>query len=300
MKPKETLLAISQILARLYGIRDYLTLQKDHVITLESSEVKKQDNFLRKEATLRAIVEENKSISRFGDGELRLAFLQGNTVYEDLSIKKAKSLQEVLSSGQKDLIIGVNFYFMQSAIWQLVRNVVTELKPSNRYESTLEEDDISVFDRPQQRAELLKYWSLVEKRFSYNLYGEACVFRSGIFIEAYKERRLEAIGESLRKFINVKSIILICPENPNSALLDGRNIFAHGSWKSERLSYLPIPSKNTFSSLNEVKGKIDKVIQGHDLVLIQAGATGTILSHWILQNYGVQALDIGNFDWHLL
>jgi hypothetical protein len=300
MNSKENHFTISHFLTRLYGLRDYLALQKNYLNAPDWSENQKQDNYLRKEETLRAIVEENKSISRFGDGELRLAFLQGNTVYEELSIKKAKSLQEVLNSSQKDLIIGVNFYFMENIKWPLLRNVSTQLKKPDSYESIFSKDDILVYNRSKSRTELLKYWSLVEKRFSHNLYGEACVFRSGIFIEAYKEGRIEAIRKSLQKFFNAKSILLICPQNSILVLLDGKNLFAHGPWKSVRLSHIPIPPKNTFSLLNEVKVEISKAIQGHDLVLIQAGATGTILSHWILQNYGIQALDIGNFDWHML
>ena len=70
-------------------------------------------NIFSSEETLNEIIKKNRSISRFGDGELRLIFGKG-IPFQTVNKVLIKKLKKVLKSNKKGLLIGINIPYNNS------------------------------------------------------------------------------------------------------------------------------------------------------------------------------------------
>ena len=76
-------------------------------------------NILSSEDTLDEIIKNNRSILRFGDGEIRLIF--GKKIgFQNANKILAKKLKKVLKSKRKGLLIGINFPYNNSYLNKLI------------------------------------------------------------------------------------------------------------------------------------------------------------------------------------
>jgi hypothetical protein len=76
-------------------------------------------NILSLEDTLDEIIKNNRSISRFGDGEIKLIF--GNKIgFQNANKMLAIKLKKVLKSKRKGLLIGINFPYNNSYLNKLI------------------------------------------------------------------------------------------------------------------------------------------------------------------------------------
>jgi len=252
------------------------------------------------ETTLSSIIKDGKSIARFGDGELRLAFLQGSTVYENMSLRKSRLLREVLLNSHGNLLIGFNRKFVSSPSWQILNRPNVAHKLPSEILSLRAKDDVLVLNRADQQLELIKYLNHLNRFYPRIRYGEASVFRSEIFVQSYVDNRLLYLRDELRNFFRYKSILLVAPGSQNKFSSDLKESFSVGEWKCRKLTHLSITEINTFDSIDDIFRQIGERLVGHDLVMIKAGATATILASWISERFSIQTLDIGNFNWHLI
>lgn len=154
------------------------------------------------EDTFREIIENKKSIARFGDGEFGIIFGEQRWRFQGKNEKLAGRLKEALQSRQENLLIGLNDFYGDLSTWtkRAADGVRIYLMPEVRkkHYALLERDreyacaNISRNETPEGVRRQKQIWE-----------GRDCVF-----IEGFQTRM--GVGNDL--FDNAKSIVrILCP-----------------------------------------------------------------------------------------
>lgn len=212
--------------------------------------------------TIDDILIDKKSISRFGDGELRSMLNKGNDVYQPQSPELSKRLKEVLSSDLDNLIIGLPGPLCSVKI-EILDSKYFWIRFINLYGNLISE-------------------YLDPKR----VYGNQGISR---FYLGLKDKRLSVqILGKLKKIWDKKEILII--EGEFSRLGVGNDLFENAAG----LSRLVCPAENAFAKYDEILEASKKY--GKDKpILIALGPTATILSYDLARS-GYWAIDIGHID----
>jgi glycosyltransferase family protein len=212
--------------------------------------------------TLDDITLHKKSISRYGDGELRSMLNKGNDAFQPQSPELSKRLKEVLSSDLENLIIGLPGPLC---------SVKTEGLGSKYFWLRF----------------INSYGNLISEYLSAEkVYGNAGISR---FYLGLKDKRLSVqVLEKLKKIWDGKETLII--EGEFSRMGVGNDLFENAA----SLSRLICPAENAFAKYDEILQAAKKY--GKDrLILIALGPTATVLSY-DLAKYGYWAIDIGHID----
>ncbi len=173
----------------------------------EISDRKFQENLwypkiMSEEDTFREIIENKKSIARFGDGEFGIMFGEQRWRFQGTDDRLACRLKEALQSRQENILIGLNNFYGDLSTWtrRAADGVRIYLTPEVRkkHYALLDRDreyacaNISRNETPRRVEWQKKIWD-----------GKDCVF-----IEGYQTRM--GVGNDL--FDNAKSIVrILCP-----------------------------------------------------------------------------------------
>jgi len=214
------------------------------------------------EQTIHDILVHKKSISRYGDGELRMMLDKGNDRFQTRSPELCKRLKEVLSSDLDSLIIGLPGPLC-SVKGEILDSKYFWLRFINLYGNLI--------------AEYLK----AEK-----VYGNAGISR---FYLGQKDKRLSVqILEKIKKIWDKKDMLII--EGEFSRMGVGNDLFDN----TASLSRLLCPAEDAFAKYDEILAAAKKY--GKDkLILIALGPTATVLSYDLAKS-GYWAIDIGHVD----
>jgi len=212
--------------------------------------------------TIDDILIHKKSLSRFGDGELRSMLNKSNDVYQPRSPELSKRLKEVLSSDLDNLIIGLPGPLCSVKI-EILDSKHFWIRFINLYGNLLSE-------------------YLDPKR----VYGNQGISR---FYLGLKDKRLSVqILEKLKKIWDEKETLII--EGEFSRMGVGNDLFENAAG----LSRLLCPAENAFAKYDEILDASKKY--GKDkLILIALGPAATILSYDLARS-GYWAIDIGHID----
>lgn len=212
--------------------------------------------------TIDDILIHKKSISRYGDGELRTMLNKGNDVFQPQSPELSKRLKEVLRSDLDNLIIGLPGPLC---------SVKTEIPDSKYFWLRF----------------INSYGNLISEFLdAEKVYGNAGISR---FYMGLKDKRLSVqILEKLKKIWDKKEILII--EGEFSRLGVGNDLFENAAG----LSRLVCPAENAFAKYDEILAAAKKY--GKDKpILIALGPTATILSYDLAKS-GYWAIDVGHID----
>ena len=215
------------------------------------------------EKTLDEIINYNKSISRFGDGELNLIF-GGKIGFQKYNKILSNRLYEVLQTNEKDFLIGMpdplNF-----------ENIDKYTDGSKIYWTKWIENNI-----------LKLILILNEKKTYYSSY----ITR---FYILYKDKsKVYKYVEKLKKIWNKKDIVII--EGQQSRLGVNNSLFDN----VKSIKRILCPSENAFNIYDKILNVALK-IEKNKLILIALGPTATVLAY-DLYKAGYQAIDIGHVD----
>lgn len=214
------------------------------------------------EETIDDILIHKKSISRYGDGELRMMLNKGKIVFQQESPKLSRRLREIISSDLDNLIIGLpgplcsvktetldSKYFWLKFI-NLHGNLISEYLDPNR------------------------------------VYGNAGISR---FYLGLKDKKIsEHILEKLKKIWDKKEILIVEGELTRMGL--GNDLFENAAG----LRRMVCPAEDAFTKYDDILEAAKKY--GKDrLILIALGPTATILSYDLAKS-GYWAIDIGHID----
>jgi len=220
-------------------------------------------NILSPYETLNEIIYKNKSISRFGNGELKLIFGK-NIKFQKKNRKLSLRLKNILKCNDKNLIIGIN----------------NSLK--NNYLNNL-------------RNFAKRYWKKFSKKNQYRLleildidkvYGSSQISR--FYIDYKKRKGLREYIKKLKKIWDNKNIVII--EGEKSRLGIGNDLF-NNTKSIQRIISKSVNAFDFYDKIYEESIKIEK----NKLILIALGPTATVLAY-DLNKLGYQAIDIGHVD----
>jgi glycosyltransferase family protein len=212
--------------------------------------------------TISDIVTNQKSISRFGDGELKLMLNKGNIVFQSESPELSRRLREVLSSDLPNLIVALP-------------GPLCSVKKEN------------LNSRIFWLRFINSYGNLLSEYLDTNrVYGNSGISR---FYLGLTDKTLSArLLDQLRRIWDSKEILIIEGEFSRMGL--GNDLFDNAAG----LIRLVCPATDAFAKYGEILSAAKKY--GNDrLILIALGPTATILSHDLAQ-IGYWAIDIGHVD----
>lgn len=216
--------------------------------------------------TIRQIMDEKKSICRFGDGELTLVANYCETIgtFQKSSEEMQKRLREIVSSKQENILIGIHNGF--GSLEHYEKHYQNILRKQVLY--SLRREDIYPYldmDKIYYDAYFTRPWST-----TYDvLYAESMFSKMRLI---WKDKRVVMIEGSQTRF------------GIGNRLLEG----------AIEIERIICPSCNAFQKYSEILEEAKK-IEKDKLILIALGPTATILTYDLALS-GYQAIDIGHAD----
>lgn len=214
------------------------------------------------EQTILEIIKNKKSISRFGDGELRLLLPNQDLYFQQKNDALISKLKEILHAEHPNLIVALP-------------------QGLNTFEG---------FNLP------VKYWWIeymrkhgeeISKLLDFSkYYGNSYISR--FYIDYEDKKNASKTVELLKKIWLNQDVLIV--EGEFSRLGVGNDLFDH----AKSVHRILCPSKNAFSKYEQILEMTKK--HGNDkLILIALGPTATALSY-DLALAGFWALDVGHID----
>lgn len=215
------------------------------------------------EQTIDKLVNENCSISRFGDGEFDMICGVGMK-YQKYDNILARRLKEVLDSKEEKLLIGIN-------------NVI-DLKYSENYN-----DFANNFWKGwlhNNKFKLLKLLSKNKQYYSSNI--------TRFYIDYKDKSGVAEYVKNLRRIWNDKDVVIV--EGEYSRLGVGNDLFDN----INSIQRIICPSENAFEKYDDILNEILK-IDRNKMIMLALGPTATVLSYDLYKK-GYNAIDIGHVD----
>ncbi|MBQ2986136.1 MAG: SP_1767 family glycosyltransferase [Tyzzerella sp.] len=219
--------------------------------------------------TLDEIINYNKSITRYGDGEILLMNMK-NIKFQMADETLATRLREVLENERKGLLVGIpNIFTLKCMRWLTY--------------------DSKIFWQ-HQLIEQREIWYSIPKG---RIYYDACITRP--YIRYSNKQHSKQIFDGLKKIWNNREVVIV--EGVYSRLGLGNDLFANTS----SLQRILCPATNAFSVYDHILDTTSTVDK-KKLILISLGPTATVLAY-DLHERGYQAIDLGHIDleyeWYL-
>lgn len=223
---------------------------------------------LSDEETVNLIIHENKSISRFGDGEINWILGKQDNSFQENTTILSKRLEEVLHSQLDNLLVCLPSTF----------NSLSEIDLNAKH-----------------------FWSktMYHQRFHILFHISSHIYGNSLFTRPYMIYLDKSKAE--QKFNNIKLIW----RNRNIVIIEGEyTFFGIGNDLLDNASSVRriiAPNKNAFNCYDQILKEAMK-IEKDVLILVALGPTATILAY-DLAKLGYQAIDIGHVDieyeWYL-
>lgn len=218
------------------------------------------------------VTNEEKSVSRFGDGEFDL--IKGKSIkFQEYNPVLACKLKKILSNEDNRSIVCI------PAIYEF--DILHTLK----YKSKM----FWLFYIINNHASYVTELNLKKQ------YYDACFSRPYIRYKKKNNQISEELFRNIKKIWDHKDILLV--EGEFSRLGVGNDLFQNAN----TIKRILCPSKNAFSKYNEILSAVKKHYH-QELVLIALGPTATVLSYELMEN-GMRAIDLGHIDleyeWYL-
>jgi len=245
-----------------YVLQYYLTLEWYNLFyILFRKKQKVIPDVISIDDTIKKIVEQKCSISRFGDGEIMLIGHQ-SIKFQYESKELSDRLIEVLQSNEKNHLVGISDAF----------NLLSRY---NRHARRFWRYHFYIYGWIWD-----KY--LFPNREYYNTY------MSRPYIDFKSKKKCGSWFELLKKIWDNRNITII--EGEKSRLGVGNDLFDNAS----SINRILCPSENAFEKYDIIFQKA-KLLDHNDLILIALGPTATVLAY-DLHQAGYQAIDIGHVD----
>ena len=230
----------------------------------------KEVKFYSDEKTVDEIVNNHKSLSRFGDGEFMWMTGEKLNSFQDYSDQFAQDLVKAFQNKNDNLLIGIPY---------------------------------GIFNSENCNLHAKMYWSIVKSEFYARLvkfidfnrtYSNASITRPYIDYKDY-DFSTQAF-KNLKRIWNDKEIVIV--EGEKTKLGMGNDLFNN----AQKIERIICPATNAYGKLTEIEECIEKNVSKNQLILAALGPTASILASDMC-NKGYQVVDIGHIDieysWYL-
>ncbi len=230
---------------------------------IECEKILGKFNILSPEETIDVLYRENKSITRFGDGEFDMIYGKGMN-YQKYDEKLARRLKEVIKS-DNGILVGIPNVFNLDSIDKYTE-YATEFWTNwiDEYKFRL----IDLLDRNK------KYYSSQISRF---------------YLDYKDKSNVSNYVKKLKQIWNDKDVLII--EGEKSRLGIGNDLFDN----MKSIQRIICPSENAFDVYDKIYEYVVSKVDKDKLILIALGPTATVLSY-DLYNVGFHTIDIGHVD----
>ena len=212
--------------------------------------------------TLDLLIKDNKSIARFGDGEIALINSM-DIKFQKADVQLKERLKEILYTEDDGILIGIPDIFTLKSMKKLT------------YESKLFWQH-ELIDRQQ-------IWYSIPKN---KVYYDACITRP--YIRNVDNRHSSILFDKLKQVWNGRKVVIV--EGQYSRLGLGNDLFSN----TEDLKRILCPSKDAFCKYDQIMENVLKVDK-NTLILLSLGPTATVLAY-DLYKQGYQVIDLGHID----
>lgn len=245
----------------------FVNIKYRHLLTQDQS-LKIMDS----RATIDYIIRHQCSISRFGDGELKMVFRYFNKKvrvskgFQRYDEHLAKRLAQVLKGGgNKKLLICIPYLF----------------RPEGMTERT---EDARFF----WKRFICRYHQQMLQLLSQScLYGDTNISR--FYLSKAEKSECKAYVLHLKKIWEQRDICFV--EGKYSRFGVGNDLFDNAS----SIKRIICPSVNAFDKYSQILNTICNRVPKETLIILALGQTASVLAH-DLSDIGYQALDLGHID----
>ena len=216
-----------------------------------------------REETLDEIINHNKSISRYGDGEFNLLF--GITHYfQKISDKLVNRLLEILNSQEKNCLIGISYPFRKEELDLYIEEEVNFWKKFMN----------------KRKIDLLKLIKQDKKFYSSSI--------SKFYLTLKDKTKSLKYVIKLKKIWDMRDVIII--EGEAVKFGAGNDLLNN----AKSIKRIICPSSHSFELYNKIMDAVLK-FDKNNLILLSLGPAATVIS-FDLCKLGYQAVDLGHTD----
>lgn len=230
-------------------------------------------NILSDEQTIQYIIDNNCSISRFGDGEMLIMTNSGSIEFQEYSDELKEKLIKVAESVNSKVLI-------------CVPEII-----SNKHKCKLTKLAIKFWNK-----HILMFGGYYRKLFSKQiLLGDTNISR--FYLGVSNRERTNIYIENLRKIWQDRKLLIV--EGYNTKLGIGNDLFSNCA----SINRIICPNTNCFNLYKKIYDSIIRNYKDGQLIICALGPTATVLSYELQNNKGIQCLDLGHIDieymWYL-
>jgi len=248
--------------------------------------------------TLRRIVEENYALSRFGDGELKVALYQRGLRFQRGSTLLTRKLNEVLLEPRDRLLVGYSTRFSEAPEYSFVTHYKRYEKTSNITRTVHYPGDLMVFKRAPQQREYIRHWKIIEAETKRKEFGETTVFFLGLYVDDYVNGTMDEVLGLFRALFNGRRILFVAPEQPLAGESFRGQLETMKRVGLRDAQFITIPRTDAFEHSDAVmKSILDST--GFDDVFLQAGPAATVWAHQLAGRIEGRVLDVGSLNSHV-
>ena len=213
--------------------------------------------------TVNPIVEERKSLARFGDGEFMWMAGESMPSFQRYSPEFGQDLIRAFTSKNNDLLIGIPYGVFDASKCNLLARMHWRIIRAN------------FLPRLEKFVDLKK------------IYCDASITRPYI---DYKDREFSKnIFNLLKRIWNDKDIVII--EGEKTKLGMGNDLLSN----AKSIKRIICPAENAYGVLDKIKNSVHKNVSKDTLMIAALGPTASILAAQLCDE-GYQFIDIGHVD----
>ncbi len=226
--------------------------------------------FYTDDETIDMIINEKKSLARFGDGEFMWMTGESMNSFQDYSVKFSKELRKAFQANNDNLLIGIPIGIFDSSGCNLNAKLHWEIIKNNFYR---------------------RLSKIVDEN---RVYCNASITRPYI---DYKSRKYsKKCFENIRRIWDNQNILIV--EGQDTKLGIGNDLFNN----AKSIRRIICPSINAYEKIDEIEKSILNNYKNGDIVLGALGPTASILAYR-MSLHKIQFIDIGHIDieymWYL-
>lgn len=234
------------------------------ILNIKAEDLFKGIKIFSANSTLDEIIINNKSISRFGDGEFYFIYRSGN-FFQEYNKNLCKKLKLILKNKEEGLLVGINIPYRKNQLDRYIDNVKKYyIDFINNYKYKI----YRLLNKNKQ------YYSSDITRF---------------YIDFRDKKGVPNYIKKLKRIWDKRDIIII--EGEKSRLGIGNDLFNN----CKSIKRILCPSRNAFNVYNKIINKVVNNINKNNLILLALGPTATALA-FDLYKLGYQAIDVGHID----
>lgn len=242
-------------------IKNYMILFYYNFFKIKYNNVVHYD-ILDDEKVIDEIINKNKSLARFGDGEFKWIMNIKQNSFQKNDIVLSNKLKECLNSNNPNLLIGIP-------------KALIKMDDYNRFAKNIWKRFICLYG--------MKCYDMIPKN---RVYADTNITR---FYMDYKDKsNVKKRIDNLKLIWENKDIIIVegykTKLGINNDLLDN----------AKSIHRILVPNKDAFDRYNDIYNEVIKQNK-NNLILLSIGPTATVLAN-DLSKIGFQAIDIGHVD----